>query len=305
MKIRYKILWFEDQFDEISATVEAVEDMLGDFGFSADIERVEVVTHEEVTRIASNLSGYNPYDLILFDYQLGGSGYSNGVDIANSLRQELFSDMIFYSATPRAELRKLLYDQNIEGVFTAGRFSFSEDVEPIIEDQIKRISDVNMMRGIVMDEVSRFDRLLRELCVKYLEEHDELREDAKLSLARRFKKQGKTLEKRAESKKCPTAQYVNVRLTTFDLVKRGLMECLERKGETELQQSLGENGLLHRLQKLRNRLAHVEGRLDESGVMTLLDDETESFDFEKFIQIRKDLRIANETIANAYHFNDH
>ena len=108
MKIEYNILWFEDQFEEISATVDAVTNLLGDFGFEAKIEKIEVVTPDVVEALSLRLSGYNPYDLILFDYQLGGVERSDGVDVAKSLRKNLYSDMIFYSASPRSQLRDLL-----------------------------------------------------------------------------------------------------------------------------------------------------------------------------------------------------
>ncbi len=296
MKIEYKILWFEDQFEDITATVEAVENLLDDFGFKADIEKVEVVTPGVVSELSEKLSGYNPYDLILFDYQLGKDGRADGMDVAISLRQHLYSDMIFYSASPRSELRKLLYDQNVEGVFTAGRYTFSEDVDPIIEDQIKRISDVNMMRGIVMDEVSRFDRLLRELCLKYLEKDEKYRDLGEIKLRRRFEKQAKKLLKKSTTIDCPIEQYSNVQKTNFDLVRRGLSDFLKLDGEKELSSALSEEGMLNELQNLRNRLAHIEGNLDTAGVMTLVDNESESFDFGRFIQIRKNLREASALI---------
>jgi len=292
MKIEYKILWFEDQFDDISATIEAVEEFLKEHGFKAVIKKEEVVTSERVVELALQLSGYNPHDLILFDYDLGGDGRSNGMEIAKVLRKHLYSDMVFYSGKSRSELRKLLYDNDIEGVFTAGRRSFPEDVEPIIEDQIKRISDVNMMRGIVMDEVSRFDRLLRELCVKLLESAD--LNTARNSLCKRMKRNGESMLKKSEKIECPIEGYRDVR-TPFDLVKRGLLDLLS---DSELRTALAESGLLHRLQNLRNRLAHIEGSLDNRGVMTLVDNEKEQFDFARFVEIRKDLQEAGELIQN-------
>lgn len=296
MKIEYKILWFEDQFDQMSATHESLRDLLDEHGFDLKVDLKDVVTLELVNQISNALKNYNPYDLILFDYGLG-EGAANGVDIAKRLRTHLYSDMIFYSAKSRSDLRDLLYSNNIDGVFTAGRRSFPEDVEPIISDQIKRICDVNMMRGIVMDEVSRFDRQLRQLSVDI---HNLERVDnavALKKLSKRFKNKEKEFAKLAAKVDCPIDAYSSEKLTSFEFVKSGLVDVLDLVEGSSLKDALDEKGVIRELQQLRNRLAHVEADFDGEGKMLLKDGKCNGFDFERFVAIRTDLRKASAVIT--------
>lgn len=293
MKLDYKILWFEDQFEEIPSTLEGVEDLLDSLGFGLDIQREEKVTTDRVTEVSKQLKKYNPFDIIFFDFDLGKSN-PNGVEIAKEIRKQIYTDMVFYSGQAPGDIRKLLFDAGVDGVFVAGRPTLVDDVEPIIEDQIRRICDVNSMRGIVMDEVSRLDRRLRKLGSQLLKNGDNS-ETALKNFKRRVENSASDSVKKANRFTCPIAAFSDIS-TNLDIVKRGVVDLLSSSGHEELRTALQDSGAIHSLQILRNRLAHVEGELDEDGVMTLVDNIDDKFDFEKFSEIRIQLREAHNLI---------
>jgi hypothetical protein len=173
MKLEYKILWIDDLFntsgsDSVEAYVEAVEDLLERHGFLVDIRKERGFSVDDITNLSKKLVLHNPYDFIIFDYDLGKAS-ENGSDIAKQLRQKIYTDMIFYSATPIPKLRKLLYKNTVDGVFVVSKDSFEDNVKPIIEDHIKRMSDINNMRGLLLDEMSQCDAIIRDVLNKKFE----------------------------------------------------------------------------------------------------------------------------------------
>ncbi len=288
MKINYEILWFEDQPSHLKPDLESIKHFLKDAGFRLSMEMRNSVTREDIRRIATKIGRYNKFDLIVFDFDMGEESI-DGSEVAAILRSEVFTDMVFYSGKPVGDLRKILYEKKIDGVFLVDRLKLADELQPILEDCIRKICDVNSMRGVVMDEVSRFDRLLREKCKVLLEQgSEEFRSKVRADIHRRVRVRGEQLVKRAAEIDCPIKALNDHRISDFNLVRQRLL-ALVSDSETS-QALLADDSLLATMQGLRNRLAHVEGRHLEDGKMVLTDNEEETFDFERFREIRIALR---------------
>ncbi len=290
MKLTYHVLWFEDQFDEIQGFLEALGDFISEAGFKLEVEKRTSVTSEEIDSLAIQLNNYNPYDVIIFDYELGADS-KNGIDIAGSLRNKIFTDMIFYSGKEAASLRQMLFEQEVDGVFIVARQSFIDDVEPIIEDHIKKISDINNIRGMVMSTMSSIDRTMRDLiCSKHQNLKPEEREAIFLKAKNRVLKSFSDKKKKVENLNTFDDLLNNPHLIDFDKVRRSL-GSLFQDGSDESSQ-LNNDSLLVKVQNERNGLAHQHDEYTEDGRLLLhpINGDPIEYNFEEFKRLRKELQ---------------
>src|ERR1035437_7129713 len=98
MDMQYRILWFDDQCEDLVGQQKMIETNLTSIGFSLKVFWVNSFTDKDIQPIINQLKKHNPYDLIMVDYDLGqGSG---GEHLLKKLRFVSSGDMVFYSATP-------------------------------------------------------------------------------------------------------------------------------------------------------------------------------------------------------------
>ena len=95
MKLEYRILWFEDDHESVADVVEALRGLLTQQGFELKCEWGEC-NESVMQRTVYRLRKYNPYDLMVFDYDLG-SGLKGEV-LAQALRSKIWTDILYYSA---------------------------------------------------------------------------------------------------------------------------------------------------------------------------------------------------------------
>lgn len=160
MKLTYDVLWFEDQFEAISRSVERLEGFIREKGLIPVFEKRESISEDEIYELSDKLEKNNPYDLVIFDFEMG-DGYLDGIEIAKILRSNIYTDMVFYSGKKPDELSDMVYEKGIQGVYVVHKMNLIEDLEPLINDQIKKISSLNGARGLVMSESSQIDIELR------------------------------------------------------------------------------------------------------------------------------------------------
>lgn len=294
MKLEYKVLWFEDQFDEIEDDIARFQDLVREHGFIPIIQKRSSVTVEEIEEIAAQLDTYNPYDLIIFDYNLG-SGNADGVSIAKSLRSKIYTDMIFYSGKVPDELRTLLYEEKIDGVFIIHRDNFFEDIQLLIEDHIKKMSDMNNVRGVVMSATSAMDTALRDILKGRLEGLDpDVSEQTLAKLKERLTDfyQGK-LDQVSGLSSVDEA-FADHFLTNFENVRITLKDLIAAEGE--LKKLIENNSVVHRVQIERNKLAHQREELTADGKMFLHGKTSKEYNFTEFVRVRNELLAAGRDI---------
>jgi len=291
MKINYKVLWIEDHFKGIKHHIEGLRKSLLKYGFHFIVDKRLSISKVELDELGNKLSKYNPYDMILFDYDLGNS--QTGDTIANKLRQIIFTDMIFYSGKPNLKLRKILFDNKIEGVYVVNRTNLNDEIWPIIEDQIKRICDINNMRGVLLDEMSKIDLELRKFLQEKYNGLGNSEQDHQLN---RFKKKLKERIKAIENiisdidKEIFSKMIITPSEMEFNQVRSRLMSITKNK-------FFDDDGELKTKQDLRNIFAHNEAIYNEEEGTVSLSGFDEKYSFDEFTKMRKELIELSDQIS--------
>jgi len=157
MRLSFSVLWFDDNeeyFDSLD--LEQLEQTITEWGFQPQIKTV--TTPDEFRAH----SPFEAYDLIVVDRKL--EGYSDGQEFIAEIREnKIYTEMIFYTAGETSDLWKAIYDKQLEGVFVSNRDGIISKIQKIGRQSIRKILDLNNMRGIVMAEVGELDSLLEEI----------------------------------------------------------------------------------------------------------------------------------------------
>lgn len=162
MRLDYQILWFEDQQNNVEEVAKGLSTRLSRLGFNLQVQWIK--PGSDLNNTFGNIKNIvNNFDLILLDYDLGKDSF-NGADIAKKLRRSnLLTDIIFYSSAPPHNLRQFMFDHHVDGVFCINRNNLQGESFEIIQNRIRKILDINHMRGIVMEVVSEFDESISDL----------------------------------------------------------------------------------------------------------------------------------------------
>ena len=166
MRITYKVLWVEDQKEWYEETKGLIEDYLYELGFILEPKLCK--SFDEVKEEFSK-NQLKEYDLLLIDFRLAGS--PNGDEIIKFIRTQrdvsILTDVIFYSTDIEA-VRTSLKENGFEGVYTSPRRGFTDKAEKVIDSTVKKVQEVNSMRGLIMAETSDLDDLMLSIIQKML-----------------------------------------------------------------------------------------------------------------------------------------
>ena len=160
MKIKYNILWVENERDWLDSIVDDIKDFVEDLGFQFSYE---------VASGKSEISDYNKYDLILMDLNLASE--PTGDEIIREIRaMDIYTDVVFYSASGIAAIRAKGREKELEGVYYSGRNKelFLGKVQGVIMTTIRKTQDLTNLRGLVMAEVSELDVMMGEILSIFL-----------------------------------------------------------------------------------------------------------------------------------------
>ena len=160
MKIRYRILWIENEEDWVESIEDQIQEYLEDLGF---IYERTIIAKEEKS------ISYNDFDLILMDLNLADQ--PNGAELISKIRDlGVYTDVVFYSASGIDVLRAKGREKELEGVFYSGRTpetAFVNRVKAVIDATLKKVQDLNNLRGLVMAEVSELDAMMDRILLSY------------------------------------------------------------------------------------------------------------------------------------------
>jgi len=175
MRIKYNILWIEDQQDWIDTTEIFFKTKLEELGFKLE---KEILKNSDLIddKIASN--GFSDFDLILIDFKLGNSDTGNLI-IDKIRKNEIFTDVLFYSQDFTL-VKESLASMYLEGVYISDRNDIVDKFEKVMKTTIKKIQEVNTLRGLIMAETSEMDFLMEEILEKYLDKRCNNEENLKL-----------------------------------------------------------------------------------------------------------------------------
>ena len=157
MKLSFSVLWFDDTeifFDSLD--VDWLKNEIENWGFSPDIQLV--TTPEQFV----SFSPYQKIDLIVVDKNL--EEYGEGQDFIAKLRNHaVYTEVIFYTAGNASALWDAIREKELEGVFVSNRGTILQKISKVGRQSIRKVLDLENMRGIVMAEVGQLDHLLDEI----------------------------------------------------------------------------------------------------------------------------------------------
>lgn len=163
MRLDFNVLWIDDQPDRVGAQVIRIEKQMEGEGFR--FNSTPCKTFDEVQSRVKDDVFTDEIDLVLVDWDLGNS--LQGQDVIALIRETVrYKDVVFYSAqTPADALRKLAFDKGLEGVYCASREELVDEVLGVFESLVKKVLDLDHMRGIVMGATSDIDQMVNECLV--------------------------------------------------------------------------------------------------------------------------------------------
>jgi hypothetical protein len=158
LRLDFNVLWVDDQPNAVNAQIERIKTQMESEGFS--FRPTQCVSLNEVEALIAADVFQDEVDLILVDWDLGGGVH--GQDVITRVRQVAqYKDVVFYSAqTPAAKLRKLAFDEGLEGIYCASREGLVDEVLGVFESLVKKVLDLDHTRGIVMGATSDIDHLV-------------------------------------------------------------------------------------------------------------------------------------------------
>ena len=180
MKLKYKILWIEDNPISIRRDKSKIVEYVQELGFQCNDEEGDIKIVNSFSDFEATI-GYErtaEYDLLLIDLDLGQKPSKDECEsIIREIRKEkIYAEIVFYSSQYE-ELQRKLNEHFIEGIFTSSREELVDKVEKIIDVTIKKTQDVNNLRGLIMAEVAELDRLKKLILLKY---NSKFQEDSRL-----------------------------------------------------------------------------------------------------------------------------
>lgn len=179
MKLKYKILWIEDELDSIERPKSQIQRYLeDDYGFECKEEDIVIKDYDDFEeeyiyeengqkRVKDSLK---EFDLLLVDFNLG-EGEQTGDKLIEIIREGIYSEILFYSSELES-ITKKLNNHFIDGIFTSDRDHLEDKIKKLIKVTIKKVQDVNNLRGLIMAEVAELDRIKKNIIQKFNKEAD-------------------------------------------------------------------------------------------------------------------------------------
>lgn len=173
MNLTYRILWVDDHesfIEGLEGTIDAIKNYITDQGFDPHLEfRISPA------EIEKDIDG-NKFDLMVIDYNLTEDGEKKGDDVISAVRDsDCLTEVIFYSGDPDNVLRAAAAEKRLDGVFfsTKDADALKGKVLDVFDLTIRKVVDVNNMRGVVMAGVADLDHQLQDLISKVHHGFDE------------------------------------------------------------------------------------------------------------------------------------
>ena len=159
MKLRYNLLWIENELDWKESVEDDIKAMIEDYAFQYVCKSC---------RQEENGLDYNAYDLILMDMNLDSK--PSGDELIKKIRDNgIYTDVVFYSSGGLDSIKQKARELDLEGVYFSGRdrIQFVDKVCKVIDTTIRKVQDLSNLRGLVMAEVSELDALMERMIVGF------------------------------------------------------------------------------------------------------------------------------------------
>lgn len=281
MRLDLRALWIDDQPRHVASFREGIQRKLDPLGFALDV--VQARSLDEVNQAAGSHVHDDNIDLVLVDHDLGVAG--RGEEALARVRQRFpFKDVIFYSADDRQKLRRIAFEAELDGIYFSTRLSLVDDTFNLIETLLRKVMDIDHMRGVVMGATSDIDFLIeRSLLAAYgrlaEEERASFRDSLLGSLRDKLDRWHAELQRAATTEKVEALLALHHICTAAD--RLGLLFDVLSQWDT------GGSGHLEKVRQYRdevvprrNKLAHLRLRMegDRAEVVGAPDVKTEAME---------------------------
>lgn len=161
MRLEFKVLWFENQMDQMTAAVTALDRELKKQGFRLELDHQQDASRLE--ELAVHQERFHDFDLVVVDFDLG-AGQPTGDEVAQRIRTSFgFTDIIFYSGTATETLREKVKEHGIDGVYCCQRPLVREKLLEHVGFVVERLSRLEAMRGLAVVGAGRGDEHMRDI----------------------------------------------------------------------------------------------------------------------------------------------
>ncbi len=176
MKLNYKILWIDDNIEDIIDL--GIKDEL--ISFVESKEFIATIDCFEDTKTAIAKLESEKYDLILSDYNIDEKEQNEekqGDYLINQIRQnDIFTEVLFYSSDSNfKEIAMKLYQDRVSFFSLLNDVSYKEfknKTFKLIDLTITKLEELNNIRGLVMSETSELDNTLEDILHNFLSKGD-------------------------------------------------------------------------------------------------------------------------------------
>ncbi|AUD02164.1 response regulator [Spirosoma pollinicola] len=283
MRLDYNILWIEDDHEWLDTTKKLFEESIDDLGF-----RLNPTSFKDGDKIDELVvhNGFADFDLILVDFNLQNS--QTGNTIIEKLREsEIYTDVLFYSQDID-NVRSSVKELGLEGVYTSGRDGIEDKFEKVVKTTIKKIQEVNTMRGLIMAETSILDDKSLDITSTFINEGTEA---SSAVVEYIFKTIENSLKEKSDDFTAYKEQF-NIEGLLEDTVLFSAIvrsKALNKIGKIKVIDELKNftDNYSKEVIKIRNVFAHAK-EVKEAG-KTTLKGSNEEFDYERCIEIRRTL----------------
>ena len=165
MKLRYKILWIDDDFQYVERHIAGIEQFLWSYGIEPSIERIEASSETPVQDQVKPHLDDPEIDLLAVDYKLEDQ---LGNVLIQHIRESkhIYLPVIFYSSN-RPALLEEVSKQALDGVYLSGRGQLKEKAIEVISSLLVKEQTVKRARGLLIEGASELDSNLGEIFVGF------------------------------------------------------------------------------------------------------------------------------------------
>lgn len=161
MRLDYKILWIDDDKDDVETLAESLNDFLQSQGFV-----LKKIWAKDEKSLEDLLSTTIDFDFIFVDNSFDDEEL--GVEFIEQLRnKKVYADILFFSSVASKEkLKKEVIKKSIQSIYIYTKTEITRDpslFENIIQYRINKEMDTASLRGIAMAEVAEFDSIIWDI----------------------------------------------------------------------------------------------------------------------------------------------
>ena len=282
MNITLSVLWFddrEDYFASLTGDIDWLKSKISSWGFIPNI--ILVSTPEKFNEHFP----FTSIDLIVVDWKL--EGYEDGqVFIANIRNNSIYTEVILYTTNNASDLWQTIYDKRLEGVFVANRNNIIEKIAKVGYQSIRKVVDLENMRGIMMAELGELDHILDDIFREGMRSLPSPEQDV---IYKKFHKQ--LLQQSQRTVKQLEALNENPQIDTIINLSDSYKRWVNFQRLSESHAKMKELGPIGNFEveilKPRNSLAHGKPEIKDGVYIFRYQDTEYYFDHDVSIELRK------------------